>query len=108
MVPKPSMRPKPSKLVTGSIAKPDKSRTRQFTTSTRVRVRGKADIAAPVIFMLESGQPVSELARDGKWRLVMAAGRKGWVHADYLTVVDGPRPKLPVPPKPAAKPVKKP
>ena len=33
------------------------------------------------------GQPVRELARYGKWRLVMVGNEKGWVHGDYIRPV---------------------
>ena len=100
-LPKTVARPpsKPSRIVTGSItAAPGKPETRQLRTSTRVRVRGKADAGAPVLFMLEGGELVTEVVRTGKWRLVSAGRRKGWVHGDYLVAEEPlpPRPKRPV------------
>jgi hypothetical protein len=91
---RPPMRPQ--NIVTGSIETPVKLRLVQ--TTTKVRVRAQAQATAPVVAMLEAGQTVRELARSGKWRLVMAQGRKGWVHADYLAPLGDSqrRPKLPV------------
>ena len=88
--------PRPQNMVTGSIAKPDAPRL--LRTTAAVNLRAKADIGAEIIQTLGPGQPVRELARYGKWRLVMVGNEKGWVHGDYL----GPsaqslrRPALPV------------
>lgn len=87
---------KPQKIVTGSIARPDKPTYMQ--TKAKVRLRAQARPGADVIATLEPRTVMRELARSGEWRLVMGDGRKGWVRADYL--VDATflprRPKLPV------------
>ena len=100
--------PRPEKIVTGSISKPD--RPRILRTTTAVNLRQRADVGSPVIMTLAGGSRVREIARSGKWRLVTIDGSKGWVHANYLDAsMDRPRrPKLPVlgrpakPAKPAA------
>jgi len=95
---------RPSREVTGSVARPA-ARLRRYRTSARVRLRGQAGTQAPVIAVLEAGLPVSELARSGQWRLVSVAGRKGWVHGDYLkAAAPPPRPKAPVTERLAAAP----
>ncbi len=83
-------------MVTGSIAKPDAPRL--LRTMTSVNLRAKADIGAEIIKTLGSGQSVRELARYGKWRLVMIGNEKGWVHSDYLgaSTLSHRRPTLPV------------
>ncbi len=87
---------RPQNLVTGSVPKPDKPRN--LRTTAAVNLRAKADTGAEILATLKAGQTVRELARYGKWRLVMVGNEKGWVHGDYL----GParlalrRPKLPV------------
>jgi hypothetical protein len=105
VLPATAVRPpkRPSRDVTGSIARPAVP-LRNYRTSARVRLRGQAGTRAPVISVLEAGLPVRELARSGKWRLVSAAGRKGWVHGDYLKAAAPPqlRPKAPVPARTAA------
>jgi hypothetical protein len=96
---------KPSRSITGSVTRPTAS-VGQYRTSARVNLRGRAGTAAPVIAVLEAGQPVRELIRSGHWRLVLAAGRRGWVHRDYLKAAEPPvrRPKKPVPARTAAAP----
>jgi hypothetical protein len=100
-LPKTAVRPppRPQDIVTGSIAKPVKAGPRLLQTTARVSVRARAEAGAPVMATLEAGETVRELARSGKWRLVSAAGRKGWVHADYLAKpqLSPRRPKLPIP-----------
>ena len=87
---------RPQQIVTGSIAKPPKLKFAQ--TNTKVRVRAQARPDANIVATLEAGQTVRELAHSGKWRLIMAEGRKGWVRADYLAPPKPSpgRPKLPV------------
>jgi Bacterial SH3 domain len=98
---RPPRRPTPH--VTGSVPRPA-APVGQYRTSARVNLRGRAETAAPVIAVLEAGQPVRELVRSGQWRLVLAAGRKGWVHGDYLKAAEPPalRPKTPLPARTAA------
>lgn len=81
--------PRPSQIITGSIGKPDL----KLKASTRVRLRAQARADAAVIDTLEPGSGVREIARSGKWRLVSAAGRRGWVRADYLTLAPEPAPR---------------
>jgi hypothetical protein len=97
--------PRPQNVVTGSISKPDAPR--HLRTTAIVNLRAKADIGAKIIKTLGPGQSVRELARYGKWRLVMVGNEKGWVHSDYLGATTPPlrRPTLPVLGQPA-KPVK--
>jgi len=87
---------KPQKIVTGSIARPDKPTYIQ--TKAKVRLRAQARPGAAVIATLEPRTVMRELARSGEWRLVMGGGRKGWVRADYLVEATflPRRPKLPV------------
>ena len=53
-----------------------------------------------------SGRAAAVLESSGEWRRVAVAGRKGWVHGDYLRLPDpdAPRPQATVaaarPPKP--------
>ncbi len=87
---------KPQKIVTGSIARPDKPTFVQTKAKVFMRAQAKAD--APIIATLGPRTVMRELARSGEWRLVMGDGRKGWVRADYLakpTFLPR-RPKLPV------------
>ena len=93
--------PRPSKLTTSSIKRPDKPvETRAFYTSERVRLREDASTASRFITWLEQGQKATVLETSGKWRRVVVAGRKGWVHGDYLRLPD---PNAPRPPEPVAK-----
>jgi hypothetical protein len=87
---------KPQKIVTGSIARPEKPTYIQ--TKAKVRLRAQARPGAAVIATLEPRTVMRELARSGEWRLVMGGGRKGWVRADYLVEASflPQRPKLPV------------
>jgi hypothetical protein len=101
--------PKPSQMATGSIPRPERpvggtaiEGSSLFTTS-RVHLRARASTSATIVSTLKPGQKVGVLARDGKWRLVLFDGQKGWVHGDYLApqstapaVAEGPRPALPV------------
>ena len=82
-------KPRPSPMVTSSIPRPEKPVGKDpakpsLVTTTRVHLRAKAGISAAIVSTLKPGQTVGLLARDGKWRLVSAAGQKGWVHGDYL------------------------
>lgn len=93
--------PRPSKLTTSSIKRPDKPvETRAFYTSERVRLREDASTSSRVVTWLEQGQKATVLESSGKWRHVTVAGRKGWVHSDYLHLPD---PNAPRPPEPVAK-----
>lgn len=93
--------PRPSKLVTSSIKRPDKPfAAQQFYTSERVRLREDASRAARVIRWLEQGEQAIVLEKSGKWRRVAVGGRKGWVHGDYLRLPD---PAAPRPPEPVAR-----
>lgn len=64
-------------------------------TSTTAYLRKRPEIAAPVLHKLKQGDAVRVFARDGKWTLVSASGRKGWLHDDVLKPADpaAPRPK---------------
>ena len=103
---------KPQKIVTGSIARPDKPTFVQTKAKVYMRAQAKAD--APIIATLRPRTVMRQLARSGEWRLVLGDGRKGWVRADYLAESPIPprRPKLPVAEVKQAgvsgKPVKKP
>jgi hypothetical protein len=109
-------RARPSQMATGSIPRPEKpvgknsSKSASLFTTSRVHLRAKASTSATIVSTLKPGQKVGILARDGKWRLVLVAGQKGWVHGDYLgaqstapkaAVAEGPRPALPVQSRPA-------
>ncbi len=80
---------RPQKIVTGSIAKPPKLKFLQVKTKVRLRAQAKPN--ADIVATLEAGKTVRELARSGRWRLVLVDGHKGWVHGDYL----GPPPVSP-------------
>lgn len=64
-------------------------------TSTAVHLRKRPNAAAPAIHSLKQGESVRIFARDGKWALVSASGRKGWLQDDTLRPADptAPRPK---------------
>lgn len=64
-------------------------------TNTAVHLRKRPNVAAPVIHSLRQGESVRIFARDGKWTLVSASGRKGWLQDDALRPADptAPRPK---------------
>jgi hypothetical protein len=98
LLPKSIDRPpaKPQKIVTGSIARPDKPTFVQTKAKVFMRAQARAD--APIIATLGPRTVMRELARSGDWRLIMGDGRKGWVRADYLTKspFSPRRPKLPV------------
>jgi len=102
-LPKSVARPpaRPEKIVTGSIARPDKVRLLQAVST--VNMRARAEIGAPIVTRLGAGQTVRDLAHAGEWRLVMAGDKKGWVHGAYLRkpVQTAVRPPLPVPGKAA-------
>src|SRR5690606_36168026 len=109
---------RPQKITTGSVERPAASaepaaRQRKPTyvqTTAKVRLRAQARTDADVIATLEPRTVMRELARSGKWRLLMGEGRKGWVHADYLDSATylARRPKLPVAEVSQASPAKKP
>jgi len=95
----PSMRP--SELVTSSVTRPEHPLPRQapdkaLYTTTRVNMRGTAGVSAPIVATLNVGEAVKPILRDGKWQLVSARGRKGWILADYL------HPASPEAPRPSA------
>ncbi|WP_378952017.1 SH3 domain-containing protein [Mesorhizobium sp. ANAO-SY3R2] len=75
-------------------------------TSTSVYLRQRPNAAAPVIHSLKQGESVRIFARDGKWTLVSASGRKGWLQDNTLRPADptAPRPKevLAEPARPAS------
>lgn len=115
--------PRPSEMTTSSIPRPSKpvgptAAAEKVYTTSRVRLRAKGDLSSAVVTTLSQGQALLQLSRKGKWHLVSASGRKGWVHGDYLstaqprderaTVADVPRPKQAVaraePDTPQAKP----
>lgn len=64
-------------------------------TSTSIYLRQRPSVSAPITSSLKQGESVRVFARDGKWTLVSASGRKGWVHGDLLRPADpaAPRPK---------------
>ena len=86
---------RPSKASARSMAPSDKPAAEQFYTTSRVRLRTEAGVGASTVAMLEQGQAVTILGASGKWRWVSTAGRKGWVHGDYIALraFHGPRPK---------------
>lgn len=100
--------PRPSQVITSSIARPDRpvpdraarSDDSLYTTS-RVNMRATANLSASVVATLGPGEAVKVIIRDGKWQLVSVRGRKGWIHGDYLRPagLDAPRPSLSVPGK---------
>lgn len=82
--------PRPSEMTTSSIPRPSQpvgptAATGKVYTTSRVRLRQKADLSATVVTTLSRGQELSELSRKGKWHLVSIGGKKGWVHGDFLT-----------------------
>jgi hypothetical protein len=92
---------RPSQIVTSSVAKPEhplpqRAPENMLYTATRVNMRGTADVSAPLVATLAVGEAVKPIVRDGKWQLVSARGRKGWILAEYL------RPASPEAPRPAA------
>ncbi len=97
--------PRPSKLITSSIKRPDKPVAQPYYTKSRVRLREAMGTGARVIIWLEQGEQATVLESSGKWRRVAVAGRKGWVHGDYLQLPDpdAPRPQAPVAKTVAAK-----
>lgn len=86
--PRPSVESKP-----GKSAEPG-----MLFTSTRIYLRQRPEIAAPVLYPIKQGEGVRIFARDGNWALVMAAGRRGWVHIESLRSADpnAPRPEQPL------------
>lgn len=96
--PTPMPRPKsdasvaPTKDVAPSHAAPHLN---VLYTNTSVYLRKRPDLAAPVMHSLKQGESVRIFARDGKWTLVSASGRKGWLQDVTLRPADpnAPRPK---------------
>ena len=86
---------RPPAVAAGAIVRPQASTRKQARTTTRVRVRARPNTDAAVVATLEPGHSVSELARSGAWRLVMANGVAGWVHADYLGATNRPLAAVP-------------
>ena len=76
-------------------------------TRTSVHLRQRPNVAAPVTHSLKQGESVRIFARDGKWTLVSASGRKGWLQDDVLRPADptAPRPRevLAEPARPASR-----
>jgi hypothetical protein len=87
--------PRPSKLVTSSIQRPEKPAAQPFYTASRVRLREGVGTATRMITWLEAGEKVTVLEHSGKWRRVIVAGRKGWIHGDYLRLPDPDAPRPP-------------
>lgn len=102
-VPRPSPAPSsirvtPQQKVPDAIARPSPPSLPQAAeqvlyTTARVRLRAEPTTSAPIIVVLEAGQPVRSVGTQSPWHRVNAAGRSGWVHGDYL------RRTRPVPPK---------
>lgn len=71
-------------------------------TRASANLRQRADVSSAVLHVLKQGEAVRVFASEGKWRLVVAAGRKGWVHEDHLVRADpaAPRPKEALKPTP--------
>ncbi|PWK65940.1 SH3 domain-containing protein [Aminobacter sp. AP02] len=94
--PTPLPRPKPAAKQTSAKPESDSATTLNVLyTSTSVYLRQRPNVSAPVTSSLKQGESVRVFARDGKWTLVSASGRKGWVHGDMLRPADpaAPRPK---------------
>ena len=94
--PTPLPRPKPATKQTSAKSENDSAAALNVLyTSTSVYLRKRPDVSAPVTSSLKQGESVRVFARDGKWTLVSASGRKGWVHGDMLRPADpaAPRPK---------------
>lgn len=94
--PTPLPRPKPLAKETSAKSQPDAAAALNVLyTRTTVYLRQRANIGAPVLHKLRQGESVRVFAHDGKWTLVSASGRKGWVHDDDLRPADptAPRPK---------------
>lgn len=90
--PKPASRPQATSNPAKSTPQPSLN---VLYTSTTAYLRKRPDMASPVLHKLSQGASVRVFARDGKWTLVSASGRKGWVHDDVLRPADpaAPRPK---------------
>lgn len=93
--------PRPAPATKTAAAKPEApaaSGRELVYTRSAASMHQRATIAAPVLYRLKQGEGVRVFARDGKWALVMAAGRRGWVHVDNLRSVDpdAPRPQEPL------------
>lgn len=98
--PTPAPRPRTTSTVAAKsvAAKPKTEAAPQLNvlyTSTTVYLRRRPNMSAPVTSSLKQGESVRVFARDGKWTLVSASGRKGWVHGENLRPADpgAPRPK---------------
>ncbi|MBB6466711.1 hypothetical protein HNQ96_002576 [Aminobacter lissarensis] len=94
--PTPLPRPKSTaKQATAKSASIGATTLNVLYTSTSVYLRQRPSVSAPVTSSLKQGESVRVFARDGKWTLVSASGRKGWVHGDLLRPADpsAPRPK---------------
>ncbi|ODT22171.1 MAG: hypothetical protein ABS35_15565 [Kaistia sp. SCN 65-12] len=93
--------PRPTPAAKTASAKPEApaapGRETLYTRSS-ASMHQRATLAAPVLLRLKQGESVQVFARDGKWALVMAAGRRGWVHVDNLRSADpdAPRPQQPL------------
>lgn len=73
---------RPGDIVTGAVPRAAVEGLTQ--TTTRVKLRQRASIDAPVVARIEAGETLRSLAASGEWRLVSAGGRKGWVQLQYL------------------------
>ncbi|GAA4112696.1 hypothetical protein GCM10023067_12060 [Aminobacter aganoensis] len=98
--PTPMPRPRTASAATAKsvAAKPKAEAAPQLNvlyTSTTVYLRRRPNMSAPVTSSLKQGESVRVFARDGKWTLVSASGRKGWVHGENLRPADpgAPRPR---------------
>jgi len=94
---------RPSEIVTSSVVKPEHplpthAPGNALYTTTRVNMRGTANASAPLVATLNVGEAVKPILRDGKWQLVSARGRKGWILAEFLHPAspDAPRPSAAV------------
>lgn len=97
--PTPAPRPQMPAPRPSVASKPGKSgEPGMLFTSTRIYLRQRPEIAAPVLYPVKQGEGVRIFARDGNWALVMAAGRRGWVHVESLKSADpdAPRPEQPL------------
>ncbi|MBT1154457.1 SH3 domain-containing protein [Aminobacter anthyllidis] len=94
----PTPLPRPKSIIGEAATKSGNSSAASLNvlyTSTSVYLRQRPSVSAPVTSSLKQGESVRVFARDGKWTLVSASGRKGWVHGDLLRPADpaAPRPK---------------
>ena len=93
--PTPLPRPKSTRETAAKSDNTSAASLNVLYTSTSVYLRQRPNMASPITSSLKQGESVRVFARDGKWTLVSASGRKGWVHGDNLRPADpgAPRPK---------------